>query len=608
MNKLYRGALCGAFALVVAGCDLAPEASRIPTTMEIAPNDTMLLVDDQAKLRIVVYDQKGEEMPGPPSWAATKWFVDGTSKDAVTISPQGDVVAKKGASLSITAFLAGMEPAKARLRINPSSVRLSVAKYYFNQVTQNAAGTVPVLANRQALLRVFVTGDETSYYRPKVRADFYRDGQMVHTVLMPAGSDELLTEVVESNLLNSYNAVIPGGVLQAGTELVIEVDPEEVITRKAGSQTRIPAAGRQPLDVVTLDPHLQVLVPTIYNRRPDAVVPSSWADGVNLDVEHIRILRNLLPVADMTVEAHSTLYTDANLQTIAGWGQYVQEIWAIWQAEGRRPGYYYGVVKYPPGSPLLGRAYLIGHPPVSVGIDDNHTFVHEVGHSMSLLHSGCQVNRDDPRYPYPDGSIGTWGYNFARGDLVNPSYADVMGYCPQSYWVNGYQFGKAMDYRRRRHGPARKVPPPERTLLLWGSASREEVGLQPAFLIESPPTEPSTGGPYRLEGFGPDGEVRFAFDFTPVPLTHGGGAHFLFALPYDPDRDGVIERIVLSGREGEDVLTPGSTPPMAIIRDGPDGPIRAFLRDWDGTVPAGIAREGLFPEVMLSDGIPGGVR
>ena len=123
-----------------------------------------------------------------------------------------------------------------------------------------------------------------------------------------------------------------------------------------------------------------------------------------------------------------------------------------------------------------------------------------------------------------------------------------------------------------------------------------------------PPTEPSTGGPYRLEGFGPDGEVRFAFGFTPVPLVHGG-AHFLFALPYDPDRDGVLERIVLSGPDGEDVLAPGSTPPMAIFRDGPAGPIRAFLHDWDGAVPEGLA--GHDPEafeVLLSDGIPGGVR
>ena len=455
MNKLCRGTLCGVVTFVVVGCDLAPEPGQVPTTMEIAPNDTMILVDDQAKLRLVIYDQDGEEMSGPPSWAPAKWFVDGPS-GAISISPQGDVVAKEGASLEITAFMAGLEPAKARLRVNPSSVKLS-AEYYFNQVTQNAAGTVPIIANRKALLRIFVTGDEVSYYRPNVRAELYRDGQMVHTALIAAGAEELGTEVVEGNLTNSYNAVIPGELLQEGTELVIEVDPEEVIRRKAGSQTRIPATGRQPLNIVALKHYQQVLVPTVYNARPDALVPASWAEGVNPDVEHIRILRNLLPIADMTVSARATLYTDADLRTGAGWAEYVQQIWAIWQDEGLE-GYYYGVVKYPPGSPLLGRAYAIGHPPVSVGVDDNHTFVHEVGHSQSLYHSGCQNPRDDPSYPYPDGIIGTWGYNFAGGSLVDPSFADVMGYCPQNYWVNGYQFGKAINYRRRRFSPPREIP------------------------------------------------------------------------------------------------------------------------------------------------------
>jgi len=131
--------------------------------------------------------------------------------------------------------------------------------------------------------------------------------------------------------------------------------------------------------------------------------------------------------------------------------------------------------------------------------------------------------------------------------------------------------------------------------------------LEPAFLIESPPTVPGTEGPYRLEGLGPAGEVRFGFDFAPVPLGEGG-AHFLFALPYDPDRDGTLERIVLSGPEGEDTLSPGSTPPMAIMRDGETGRIRAFLRDWDGRMPPDVRDRGLQVKVLLSDGIPGGVR
>ena len=140
--------------------------------------------------------------------------------------------------------------------------------------------------------------------------------------------------------------------------------------------------------------------------------------------------------------------------------------------------------------------------------------------------------------------------------------------------------------------------------MLWGSASPDEMLLEPAFLIEAPPSPPAAGGPYRLEGFGPDGQRRFSFDFTPTPVEFGG-AHFHFNLPYDPVRDGTLEKVVLSGPGGETTLTASSTPPMAIVRNPASGQIRAFLRDWDGTVPPGAGRN---MDILFSHGLPGGVR
>ena len=91
----------------------------------------------------------------------------------------------------------------------------------------------------------------------------------------------------------------------------------------------------------------------------------------------------------------------------------------------------------------------------------------------------------------------------------------------------------------------------------------------------------------------------------PVPAEFGG-AHFNFNLPYDPVRDGTLERIVLSGPGWADTLSPMSVPPMAIVGNSVSDQIRAFFRDWDGTVPAPI--DGAPFEPIFSDGIPGGVR
>ena len=127
--------------------------------------------------------------------------------------------------------------------------------------------------------------------------------------------------------------------------------------------------------------------------------------------------------------------------------------------------------------------------------------------------------------------------------------------------------------------------------------------LEPAFLVETQPVLPTGGGPYRLEGFGAGGRIVFSFDFTPTPLEYGGG-DFLFALPYDAALHGQLERVVLTGPEGEFTLGHSSTSPMAIIINRDNGQVRAILRDWNG----GLNLVDGNTEIMVSDGLPDGVR
>ena len=82
------------------------------------------------------------------------------------------------------------------------------------------------------------------------------------------------------------------------------------------------------------------------------------------------------------------------------------------------------------------------------------------------------------------------------------------------------------------------------------------------------------------------------------------GGPFLFAVPYDSAQDGTLERIVLSGPEGEFVLTSGSTRAMAIITNRTTGKVRAVVRDWSG----GFNIVDGDTYIMVSDGLPGGAR
>ncbi len=490
--------------------------------------------------------------------------------------------------------------------INPPQrrIRLSAPVVYLTQVIQSAGGLVPLIAGRDALLRIFATGHEPSPYRPQVRAIFYLGGAIVHTAVMSLRAGSLPTEVDEGTLDRSFNSVIPGHLVQPGLGLVVELDTEGVIPLAIGSETRIPSTGIMDLGVVSVPKHIQTIVPVLISSAPDESI-LDWSRGLNADHHAMADARTLLPIGDMEVRVHEPFYTSSDLTTESGWHSFLREIRVVRQMEGGS-GYYYGAVVLPRGSKWGGAGYI--GLPVSVGENHPLTFAHELGHNMNLRHAPCgDAGAPDPAYPYRGGGIGVWGYDSHRAELVNPDqYKDLMGYCGPD-WISDYHFIRALSHRRATESAdkvsARHRTAPETTLLLWGAVGGGELLLEPAFLLEGPRKLPEVGGSYRLEGLGSDGSTRFAFSFAPDPVGHGGG-QFLFAVPYDPARDGALERIVLSGPEGRFVLTPGSTRAMAIISNRTTGQVRAIVRAWSG----GFNVVDGDTYIMVSDGLPGDAR
>ena len=88
------------------------------------------------------------------------------------------------------------------------------ASAYLVQAVQSRDFPVPLVAGEEALLRVFVTaGRDNSESLPPVRASFHLNGALVHVADIPAGGGPIPTEVDESSLLKSANAVIPPEVV-----------------------------------------------------------------------------------------------------------------------------------------------------------------------------------------------------------------------------------------------------------------------------------------------------------------------------------------------------------------------------------------------------------
>ena len=492
-------------------------------------------------------------------------------------------------------------------------VRLSVSAVHVNQAAQNLAGDVPVIAGRGGLLRVFATTDQANDYEPRARATFFLDGRELYRVAMELESPRGIPDDLDPTQPphQSFHVEIPDSVLVPGVEVVVDIDPDSVVPRSAGSVDRFPARGRQSLDVWST-PHMELtVVPVLETTVADSSV-LDWVAGMEQEHPVVEYVTNVLPVGDHTVTVREPyVRSPTPLSDYPDWLHFLQEITLLRLMENGT-GYYYGAIARRQGG-ISGVASFLN--PVSAGRLDGGTMAHELGHNMSLRHAPCGLLFDaDPGYPHPDGNIGAWGYDARSGDMVPPSTPDLMSYCDPA-WISDYHFEKALRYRQDRGftPPPAAVAGSERAgrLLLWGGASREgELRLEPAFLLEAPPKLPAAAGPYRLEGFAADGTREFSLAFALDEDDLGGGS-FLFAIPFDEEWRGSLQHLVLTGPEGAAELTgEGINPPVAIALDRETGRLRSVLRGEDATTLASVAaadgfdRAGSGRQVLISSGLP----
>jgi hypothetical protein len=602
MNKNSLFSRCTwalALALVFGACsDLASVPDRVPDSMIIEPADTLITQGDRAPLRVTVLDQNGDPFPSIPSWAPPEWSFSDPS--AVGVASDGSLEGLGGGEVFLQARLAGLV-ASSRLLVNPTSVNLSAPTIYLIQTAQNPQGDVPLIAGIQALLRVFVSSEPASFYQPRARATFYLGDTEVHTATLLPRSYLLPQAIDESRLDRSYNAIIPGSVLQPGVEMVVELDIDGVTPLAPGSKLRIPAEGRKALDVRVMPRFDLTIVPVLHADHQNQGV-FSWISTLQTPTSSdMRFFRSVLPIGDLDLEVREAYTTSADLSTDAGWRGFLREITALRIADGS-DRWYYGALVLPPGSAWGGLA-SIGNP-YSVGRNSASTFAHEIGHNLSLRHAPCGgAGGPDPFYPHDGGSIGVWGYEgyspSSLGSLKDPgNFKDLMGYCSPR-WISDYSFTKALNFRLDVGALPSSPEPEQEVLLLWGSAGDGEMLLEPSFVLDAPPVLPGEDGPYRLEGLDSQGGVLFSLSFAPEKVEWGGG-QFAFAVPLGTENIEELEAISLSGPEGALTVDRSTRlPQMTMVTDGADGSIVAFLRD--GVMPDAVSPQAT---VRISEGLP----
>ena len=502
-------------------------------------------------------------------------------------------------------WIDSLDVAKGATCDNPDSVRLSLPVVYLNQAIQRTEGDVPLISDREALLRVFLVGDqENAFFEPEVVATFTRDGQEVLRLVIPSDQDRVPTSADESSLLWSYDTVIPARHIVEGTELVVVADSAEVIPRAEGSKTRFPETGSHALDVIEVPPFELTVVPVLYADNPDSSI-FEWTDSVDDDSHHVGLFRYSFPVGEFTATSWDTAYvTSLDMTEENNTWPVLLEVEQVYKS-AEASGYWYAVAHSDEGY-VRGIARLNGL--VSFGKPWDTELAHEVGHTLDLLHAPCGgALGTDPDFPYDNGSIGVWGYDFRDGSLVSPERRrDIMGYCYELGWLSDYYFEKVIRVREDKvedwtneelPGTGRKGE----MLVLWGGVLNGELRIEPVHQMYTTPTLPRETGPYTLEGITSGGGVDFSLSFTPGEDVDGN-KYFLFTIPIEDDWEDTLERITLTGPEGEVTVDSSDRRALTVVTDPATGLIRAILRDWTRALPGALGdTSGL--EVVTTRGL-----
>lgn len=328
-----------------------------------------------------------------------------------------------------------------------ATLNLSVEAAFLVQATQRPDGTVPLVAGRDARLRIFPVANESNGARPRARIRLYENGTAFEElILQPVGSS--VPESVDLSADDdAWSVAIPGEWIREGLSFDVLVDADGLIPETDETDNVFPASGTEPVEVVPLSPLKLRFVPVQVGTNVGGVPPEHIDDYLDL-------FSRIAPVDSIEVDVRATFVSAEN--SIAGSGiDVLNEIRQLQQSEDPE-WIYVGVtddqswdVPTRPGLASVGGSAVIINAPSPTA--RRLIFSHQMGHVFGQLHAPECDGGTTSAFPYANDEIGQLGYDVRDREVIPADRQDIMSFCGlNDPWVSDFTWEGMLENREGR--------------------------------------------------------------------------------------------------------------------------------------------------------------
>ncbi len=568
--------------------------------------------------------------------AAGTWTVS-----AASVSASGTTYNASPSSTSTTVTIGATSTVSFTYAAVPAGTNYTISNVYLTQAIQKLDNSVALVANRAALLRVFVTANAANSARPDVRVRIYDGATLLSTTTIAAPEASVRTSIAEGTLTSTWNMTVPAGDVRTTMRVLVDLDPAQAVPDASRSDNTWPSSGTPQTVTVRSVPTFTVRFVPVITGTDTGRVSNANQSSFLVTTRRIWPLQNVVSDvrAPFTSSADTLQSNDAN----GKWLTVLSEVNALRTTDGApSTTHYYGIVRVRYSSGIAGYGYQPGR--AGVGWDylpsGDNVAAHEWGHNFGRQHAPCGVG-GDPNYPYANGVIGAFGWNSGTNAIVSSSATDIMSYCSNN-WVSDYNWTAVMNYRNTSgYVTTAEGANAGDGLLVWGRVVDGRIELEPSFRVNAPVTPAPRGATHQVELLDAGGAALLTVPLEASVVDHIEPGHeqrqFAVVLPWSATLEQRLQQVRVRDvrvpmraalqragtaavgaraladapaeqleRSARQVRVRWDNPSyrMAMVRDAATGQIMGFVRRQGAAVATG----GRNVEVVFSDGVRSVVR